>query len=134
MADAAEAVGFSVRTIELWLTKSRHGRKLSALMSKKAPGAKPKLTAAQQRRLTRLLERGPEAAGFTGQLWTAPRIGELIEREFGVRYHAKYLPTLLRSLGWTPQKPKRRAIERDEEAIAHWVRRDWPRVKKKPAG
>lgn len=133
VADAARAVGFAVRTVESWLTKSRHGRKLSALRSRKAPGAKPKLDPAQKRRLSRLLEKGPQSAGFASQLWTGPRIGELIEREFGVTYHERYLPTLLRSLNWTPQRPKLRASERNEEAVAHWVQRDWPRIKKNRA-
>ncbi len=134
IADAAEAVGYSRRAVETWLAKSNRGRQKSALKSRKPPGAKPKLDAAQQRRLTRLLDKGPLAAGFESQLWTGPRVGELIEREFGVTYHPRYLPSLLRSLGWTVQKPKRRASERNEEAITHWVRRDWPRIKKKPVG
>jgi transposase len=134
VADAARAVGFGTRAVELWLTKSQHGRKMAALQTRKAPGAKPKLDNAQKRRLARLLERGSIVAGFPGQLWTGPAVGRLIEREFGVSYHDQYLPRLLRSLGWTPQKPKRRARERDEGAVMHWVRRDWPRIKKRRDG
>ena len=117
----------------MWVQKSNGGRTRSALKTRKAAGAKPKLDKGQQRRLVRLLEAGPEAAGLKGQLWTAARVAELIQREFGVSYHQRYLPTLLRSLGWTRQKPKRKAIERDEARIARWVRCDWPRIKKKPA-
>ena len=97
-----------------------------------ASGAEPKLNKVQQRWLLRLLEAGPEATGFAGQLWTGPRVGELIQREFGVSYHERYLPTLLRSLGWSVQKPKRRASERKEEVIAEWIKTRWPRIKKKP--
>jgi len=134
VADAAKAVGRAARSVRLWVQKSHSGRRRSALKTRKAPGAVPKLTKAQQRELLKLLEDGPEAAGFSGQLWTAPRIGELIQRTFGVTYHERYLPTLLRSFGWSPQKPKRKAAERNEAVIAHWIRCDWPRVKKKPAG
>lgn len=131
--DVAEALGRSPRTIQGWVQKSNRGRKPTALRTKKAPGAEPKLSQVQQRELLRLLEAGPEAAGFAGQLWTGPRVGELIQREFGVTYHVRYLPTLLRSLGWSVQKPKRRASERKDEVIDEWVNTHWPRIKKKPA-
>jgi len=51
-------------------------------------------------------------------------------RRFRVTYHANHISRLLRSLGFSPQKPERRARERDEEAIRGWVRSEWPRVKK----
>lgn len=132
-ADVAEALGRSPRTVQGWVQKSNRGRKTTALRTKKAPGAEPKLSKAQQRELLRLLEAGPEATGFSGQLWTGPRVGELIQREFGVTYHERYLPTLLRSLGWSVQKPKRQASERKDEVIAGWIKTRWPRIKKKPA-
>lgn len=133
-ADVAKALGCSKRSVELWVQKSDRGRKPSALKTGKAPGAAPKLDARQKRRLLTLLASGSEAAGFTGQLWTCPRIAELIRREFGVSYHVRYLPTLLKSLGWSVQKPKRRALERNQPAIDAWVAGDWPRIKKRPGG
>ncbi|MCH8344942.1 MAG: winged helix-turn-helix domain-containing protein [Planctomycetes bacterium] len=57
-------------------------------------------------------------------------IAEVIERHYGVRYHVDHIPRLLGGLGWSCQKPQRRAIERDEEAIVRWVQRDWARIKK----
>jgi transposase len=59
-------------------------------------------------------------------------VSELIERRFGVCYHVDHIGRLLHDLGWSPQKPARRAIERDEQAIRRWVHEDWPRVKKTP--
>jgi transposase len=132
-ARVAEALGCSTRSVQLWVRKSSRGRRKSALKTGKAPGAKPKLDARQKRRLLKLLAAGPEAAGFTGQLWTCPRITGLIRREFHVSYHVGYLPTLLKGLGWSVQKPKRRALERNEDAIDAWVADDWPRIKKSPA-
>ena len=67
--------------------------------------------------------RGARSQGFDTDLWTCPRVKALIEREYGVSYHVDHIVRLLRSLGFTPQKPKRRAIERDEEAIARWIRK-----------
>jgi transposase len=133
-ADVAKALGCSKRSVELWLQKSDRGRKPAALKTGTAPGATPKLNARQKQRLLQLLAAGPEAAGFAGQLWTSPRIADLIRREFGVSYHIGYLPTLLKSLGWSVQKPKRQALERDQSVIDDWVAQDWPRIKKKPGG
>jgi transposase len=59
-------------------------------------------------------------------------VAELIETRFGVQYHVGHVPRLLRALGWTPQKPARRSLERDEAAIRRWIKQDWPRVKKTP--
>ena len=58
----------------------------------------------------------------------------VIADEFGVLYHRDHIGRLLRSLGWSPQRPQRRALERNEERIRGWIREDWPRIKKKPRG
>ena len=50
----------------------------------------------------------------------------MIRQEFGVRYHKDHVSRLLRQLRWTPQMPIRRAIQRDEEAIARWREEVWP--------
>ena len=65
-------------------------------------------------------------------MWTHPRVAEVIEAETGVAYHPGHVWRILRQMGWSRQRPARRAVERDDEAIAHWVKHDWPRVKKTP--
>ena len=80
--------------------------------------------------MQQMLLDGARAAGFATDLWTCPRVRRLIKDRFGVRYHVDSLPRVLRSLGFSPQKPERRASERDEERIRHWVRHEWPRIKK----
>lgn len=95
-----------------------------------SPGRPPKLTAAQQRRLVTALLAGPLKAGYATDLWTTARIAELIEARFGVGYHPDHVGRLLHQLGWTPQKPERRALQRDEAAITRWKSREWARVKK----
>ena len=77
---------------------------------------------------------GAAAAGYAQDLWTCPRVAQLIAREFGVAYHVAHVGRLLRRLGWTPQRPSRRARERDDEQIRHWAQVDWRRIKKKPVG
>ena len=97
-------------------------------------GRPPWLTDAQKERLQGALLEGADAHGFGTDLWTLPRITELIERLFDVRYHPGHVWWVLRDLGWSVQRPTTRAKERDEAAIARWVRREWPRLKKGAAG
>ena len=78
--------------------------------------------------------KGARAAGYESDLWTCPRIADVIAEEFGVSYHPNHIGRLLRSLGWSPQRPQRRALERNEERIQGWIREDWTRIKKKPRG
>jgi len=95
-----------------------------------SPGRPPRLTGAQKRKLVRLLLQGPMAHGYSTDLWTCDRIARVIRREFRIRYHRDHIGRLMRQLGWSYQKPERRALERDEERIERWKRKDWPRVKK----
>jgi transposase len=101
-----------------------------ALKVGSSPGRPAKLKAIQQRRLVRLLLKGPLVHGYRTNLWTTARIAEVISREFGVTYHRDHVGRLMHGLGWSHQKPETRATERDEEAIDRWKREDWPRVKK----
>ncbi len=101
------------------------------LRAQPRPGAPPKLTAAQKQLLPDCLFHGAEAYGFRGEFWNSVRIGEVIWREFTVRYHKNHIPRLLHELGWTPQLPLERAAQRDEEYIARWRSEVWPELKKK---
>jgi transposase len=94
----------------------------------------PELTDAQLRRLVKMLRKGPLKHGYTTDLWTTGRVAEVIERVFGIRYDRDHVGRVLHRLGWSHQKPQRRAIERDEQAIEEWKRRRWPQVKKTPGG
>ena len=85
------------------------------------------------RRLLALLLKGALAWGYTTDLWTTSRIAEVIRHEFRVRFHRAHVGRLLARLGWSCQKPERRAIERDEAAIAKWKRYRWMAIKKKSA-
>lgn len=128
--EVSRQVGVDRRSVRRW--KAAYRRKGSqALKAKPIPGRPPKLAANQRKRLERYLLRGPCAAGFSTELWTCPRITALIQNKFKVHYHVDHVGRLLHSLGWSPQKPERRAIERDEQAIKNWVRYKWPRIKKK---
>src|SRR5262249_60302751 len=68
--------------------------------------------------------------GWRGEVWTCGRVAEVIEEEFGVRYHRGHVSRLLKALRWTPQVPITRAIQRDEEAIERWQRDVWPALRR----
>lgn len=102
----------------------------AGLRPKPAPGRPPKLSKSQKQKLIRILVRGPLSEGYSTNLWTLKRIARVIEKHFGVRYHQGHVWWLMIGLDWSWQKPERRAIERDEEAIARWKRQEWPRIKK----
>jgi transposase len=113
---------------------ARRRRGSAGLKVRSSPGRPKKLSGANRRRLIGLLLKGPMAQGFATDLWTTSRIAEVINREFGVSYHRDHVGRLLQSLGWSHQKPERRAIERDDDAIEAWKRHKWPRIKKTPRG
>lgn len=99
-----------------------------------SPGRPWKLGQRERKRLVRLLLKGPTAQGYRTNLWTTARIAELIRSNFGVEYHRDHIGRLMHSLGWSPQKPERRALERDEGKIARWKQKELPRIKKTPRG
>ena len=127
----AAALGVTPGAVSQWMTRARAGG-VEALRRCPAPGPTPKLTAAERARIPLLLARGAEAFGFRGEVWTARRVATMITREFGVRYHPNHVGKLLRAAGWSPQKPLRRATQRDEAAIAAWNVERWPALKKGP--
>ena len=106
----------------------------AALVSKGPAGPKSRLTPAQTQRIIEALLAGPAAQGYKTQLWTLPRTADLIEQLTGIRYHPGHVWRILGNLGFSCQRPERRAIERDEPAIGQWKRVKWPALKKKRGG
>ena len=131
LSAVARALSASVSSVFRWW-QSYKKRGLKGLKSIPTPGRPAKLSESQERKLVKLLLRGPLGAGYTTDLWTLGRIAKLIEKHLGVQYHPCHVWKLLRSLGWSCQKPERRALQRDEEAIERWKRNKWPRIKKSP--
>ena len=104
----------------------------AALRRDPPPGRQPRLTTDQRAQLPELLERGPEAWWFCGNLWTRSRIALVIQEVFGVNYDPSQVERILRSLRLSPQKPLRRARQRREEHISQWRETDAPALKKWP--
>jgi transposase len=127
----AEALGVSKGAVSQWMKRARDGGGgAEALKRRPAPGARPRLSEQQRARLPELLERGAEAYGFRGEVWTCERVATVIRKEFGVSYHPAHVSRLLKALRHSLQKPQRRANQRDEEAIEHWKEERWPSLKR----
>lgn len=123
----AHFLGVDRSSVYRWRQAAAHGD--AALAAAPHPHRPPQLNAAQLRRLDALLRRGAQAYGWPNALWTTQRVADLIARQFGIRYHHDHVGRFLRQrLGWSVQKPQRRARERDEAAILRWQSEDFPRI------
>lgn len=128
--DVAKMLGVDRRSVRRWKASYRKkGQK--GIQAMPAPGRPPKLNQNNLLKLEKTLLKGSQKAGFPTDLWTCPRVAQLIHSMFGVQYHVDHIGRLLHTLGWSPQKPERRAIERNEDEIKRWIKVDWPRIKKK---
>ena len=130
-ADVVRELGVSRQTASQWYARWVSDGKRGLRAAGRA-GRLPKLDDRQLARVERALRKGPRANGFPTELWTLARVGEVIETVTGVSYHPGHVWRILREMGWSRQRPARRAVERDDEAIANWVKKEWPRVKKTP--
>jgi transposase len=124
--DIAEALGISEAAVSEWLTKVAQSG--SAGLLSRPHGGHAKLTEEQKKLIPDFLWHGAEAYGFDGEFWTCPRIAKVLQWEFGVSYHKDHVSRMLRALGWTPQIPITRAIQRDEVAIERWRKAVWPKL------
>jgi transposase len=127
--EVARMVGATPGAVVAW-RKLYEKKGEAGLIAKPHPGRKAKLSLVQRRKLIRLLKKGPGAQGYKTDLWTLPRVAEVIHKQFGVRYDPSHVWRILNAMGWSAQKPERRARERDEGRIEHWRKKDWPRIKK----
>jgi transposase len=128
--DVAEFLGVHPVTVAKWVARHRADNS-NGLKAKPTPGRPRFLTDEQEHKVLRWLNEPPTKHGFRTDLWTARRVAELIHTKFGVRFHPNYLREWLSKRNYTPQKPARRARQRDQAAIDRWVAEDWPRIQKR---
>jgi transposase len=133
-AEVARQLGVSAQAVSVWHRRWQASGP-DGLRSKGPSGPAPRLSDAQLAEVEQVLLKGPTANGFVGELWTLERIALVIWGLTGVRHHPAYVWALLRHrLGWSVQRPKRRAAERDQAAIDRWVAERWPKIKQTPNG
>jgi|SRR5208283_1907585 len=127
--DIAYALGASKGAVSHWIhTAEDFGA--NGLRSHSSPGHPAKLTPSQKWQIPEFLWHGAEAYGFRGDVWTCARVAQVIEWEFGICYHKDHVSRMLKELGWTPQIPVTRAVQRDEAAIARWRVEVWPKLRR----
>jgi transposase len=124
--DVARIMGITPRSVYRWL---QYAKTPDGLAAKPHPGSPTRLSVDQQKELEQYLLQGAQAHGWHNQLWTTQRIADLIRRKFGVSLHHDHVGRFLRErLRWSSQKPRRRARERDEDAIKHWQSVTFPAI------
>jgi transposase len=129
-ATVARAVSASRSSVLRWQRAYRqYGKR--GLQANPIPGRPARLLAKEKTQLQGLLLQGPIVAGDKTDLWTLHRIARLIRRHFDVTYPPCHVWKVLNALGWSCQKPERRALQRDEGAITHWKRYSWPQIKRR---
>jgi transposase len=129
-ATVAKTLGLHPVTVAKWMARHRrHGDQ--GLTAKPAPGRPRFLNSEQDQQVRAWLAQKPTDHGFRTDLWTARRVAELIRRRFGIVFHPDYLRQWLKQRNYSPQRPAKKARQRHDEAIVHWVATDWPRIQKK---
>jgi transposase len=129
-AEVARQLGVSRQAASQWFAVWKVQGK-QGLRGAGRTGRPRKLSDDQMAHLKVLLLQGPQAFGYATALWTLKRIARVIRKQWRVVYHPSHVWRLLGELGWSCQRPERRARERDEKAIRRWLRDDWPRIKKR---
>ena len=131
-AEIARQLGVSHQIVSEWRKAWQQGGR-AALRSAGRVGRPAKLSTAQLGKVEKALAKGAEANGYVTDVWTLPRVAEVIERLTGVAYHPGYVWYILRKqLRWSWQRPARKALERDDVAIEQWVKQRWPQLEKEP--
>jgi transposase len=128
--EVAEFLDVDPRSVRRWVAAYRADGD-EGLLAQPTSGRPPKLTSTQEKIIRRWLADKPTEHGFATDLWTGPRVAQMIRQGFAIELNPKYLTAWLRRRGFTPQRPQRVPRQRDPEVIAAWLETQWPRIKKK---
>jgi len=127
----AQTLGVDPNSVWRWMEMER--KSFEALAAIPHPGRKREMSAAQERQLAALLQKGARAQGWRDDLWTASRVTAVIRKHLKIEYHVEHVRHILKErLGWSSQRPEQKARERNEKKIRRWVREELPNIKKGP--
>ena len=130
--EVAKKLKCSVSSVYTWQEQyEQQGEE--GLKSKIVQGRPTKLNERQRKKLVKILLQGAVKNGYSTELWTTGRIGEVIKQRLKVAYHPKHVWRLLIGMGWSCQKPEKRAREKNEQEVRNWKRHQWPHIKKRSA-
>lgn len=118
--------GVSSTTAREWKARWKEGA-----LHARSEGRASKLSPTQKETLSALIVKGPLTSGYATDLWTLSRLTELVRKQCAVSYRPRSLWHLMHALGFSCQKPARKAKERNERAIARWVKEEWPTLLKR---
>lgn len=122
----ARILGVHETSVHRW---RRLARKPHGLDARPVPGPTPRLSDYQLGKLQRFLLQGAHKHGWPNRLWTADRVARLIHDHFGISYHPEHVRKILKQrLGWTSQKPQRRAREQNDKEVERWRGDEFPRL------
>lgn len=127
----SDSLGVAQSTVSNWISAYREKGE-SSIDYSKVGGSVRRISKLQQERLIELLEEGAVSCGYEGEIWTRPRVRDLIERVFGIKYGLTTVGDLLRDLGYTVQKPSKSSYKQDAEKVRKWKEEELPALKKKP--
>lgn len=130
-ADIVRLLEVSRQSASRWYQMWKAGG-MKALGRTGRPGRNCRLEDNALKTIEKALLKGARANGFNTDLWTLRRIGQVIARVTGVQYHPGHVWRLLVKMGWSLQRPAKRAKEKDEQAVQRWIKHTWPELKKKP--
>jgi transposase len=128
--EVADFLGVHPVTVNKWVRAHRADPD-AGLAGKPHPGRKPFLTAAQEKKVLGWVAEKPTRHGFPTDLWTARRVADLIREKFQVEFHPGYLREWLTKRDLSPQKPAKRAKERNPEVVRAWLADEWPAIQKR---
>ena len=124
--EIARQLGTTERSVRRWREEAKHPKKKST----RGPGKEAYLSKQQIKKLERELRKGAYAHGYAEDYWTLDRIAQVIWQLFGVRYETSAVWHVMQRMGWSNQRPQRRPLHRNEEAIEQWKKEELPRIKK----
>ncbi len=127
--DVAHTLTVASRTLEWWIEQYRKSG-MSGFIKGPYPGKQCRLTSDQQKQVARIIEAGPEKAGYETGVWTAVIGKSLIKARFGVSYSLSQVRRILRKLGFSVQVPRRVPSKEDPEEQKKWIEKDLPEIRK----
>ncbi len=130
--DAANLVGVTRQSVTTWMKLYREGGWTALKIKKRGRRVGRRIKTHQMANLCNTIkDKTPDQLKLFGCLWTAASVAALIKKRFDVAYSERHVQRLLKQWGYTPQKPIRRAYEQDPEAVKVWLKKEYPRIKRK---